>query len=323
MLIRWAVPEDKPAWQQFAAEVAFLFDHPTMATDPAFITYMDGKIARFEALVAIDRMTERCLGVIGFSRTKNHITWFAVSEAYRGNGIGTRLLKAALRHLDNTKSVTVITFLAEKPGGSPARAVYQNAGFVEEAVPVRDPMGNLRCQMTLPPGNETRGRSFHYQYPDYAKYAEVDHCLCCNHAPMPDGHVEIAAFAHSSLCAERNAQGRLFGKCYLLMKKHHVHFEDIPYADMTGFMHDLQIAGKALRTVTGAVKINYEMHANSGPHMHCHLFPRYLDDDFPSAPIDYRICEPSPYENEDEFLWFIDQMRHVIQIDMSSPDHVD
>ena len=40
-----------------------------------------------------------------------------------------------------------------------------------------------------------------------------------------------------------------------------------------------------------------------------HLFPRYLDDDFPSAPIVYRICEPAPYESVNEYLWFIDRMR--------------
>lgn len=313
MLIRWAIPEDKPAWQQFAAEVATLFNHPTMAVDPDFLAFMDAKIVKHEALMAVDRMTEQRLGVVAFSRGNQHISWFAVSEAKRGMGIGTRLLKTALRHLDNTKEITVVTFRADEPGGLPARAVYQRVGFAETAEQVLDPMGNPRCQMTLPPGSTPTGHSFHYQYPAYVRHAEVAHCPCCNHAPMPDGHVEMAAFAHSSLCAERKAQGRLFGKCYLLLKPHHVHFEDIPDTDMTGFMQELQVAGKALRAVTGAVKINYEMHANSAPHMHCHLFPRYLDDDFPSAPIDYRVCEPSPYESEEEFTWFIEQMQRAIQ----------
>lgn len=58
-----------------------------------------------------------------------------------------------------------------------------------------------------------------------------------------------------------------------------------------------------------ARKTNYEIHGNSGPHLHCHLFPRYLDDFFPKAPIDYRIVEPSPHENESEFNWFIENYR--------------
>lgn len=78
---------------------------------------------------------------------------------------------------------------------------------------------------------------------------------------------------------------------------------------MVGFMSDVQKVGKALHKITGAIKINYEIHSNSGPHIHCHLFPRYLDDDFPAALIDYRISEPSPYESEEELNWFVDKMR--------------
>ena len=82
---------------------------------------------------------------------------------------------------------------------------------------------------------------------------------------------------------------------------------------MAGFMGEVQRVGAALRKVTGAVKINYEMPANTGAHLHIHLFPRYLDDDHPSAPIDYRQNEPAPYEDYDEYLWFIERMREELQ----------
>jgi len=55
------------------------------------------------------------------------------------------------------------------------------------------------------------------------------------------------------------------------------------------------------------------MHSNSGAHLHIHLFPRYLDDDFPSAPIDYRMSEPTPYETYEEYLWFIERMREELK----------
>lgn len=92
-------------------------------------------------------------------------------------------------------------------------------------------------------------------------------------------------------------------------REHYFHFEDMPETAASEFMLEVRRVGKALRKVTGAEKINYEMHSNSGAHLHIHLFPRYLDDDFPSAPIDYRIIEPVPYESYEEFLWFIEQMR--------------
>ena len=87
--------------------------------------------------------------------------------------------------------------------------------------------------------------------------------------------------------------------------------------DMANFMEDVQRVARALHKVTGAVKINYEIHGNSIPHLHVHLFPRYIDDDFPSAPIDYRILEPSPYESNEEFDWFVDSMRKLLSKDKS------
>jgi len=47
-------------------------------------------------------MNGKNMGFIGFSRTNNRISWFAMSEKYRGKGVGSRLLKTALRQLDNT-----------------------------------------------------------------------------------------------------------------------------------------------------------------------------------------------------------------------------
>ena len=126
---------------------------------------------------------------------------------------------------------------------------------------------------------------------------------------MPEGLVEIAELDHAWAVAERRAQGRLFGKCHVMSKLHNELFYDLPEAEMAGFMRDVQRVAGALHRVTGAVKINYEMHGNTGAHLHLHLFPRYLDDDFPSAPIDYRITEPSPYEDEAEFEWFVERMR--------------
>ncbi|MFT3951581.1 MAG: GNAT family N-acetyltransferase [Oscillospiraceae bacterium] len=312
MLIRWATPADKPAWTALAGDVAMIFENPVMQTDPEFHAYMDRKLSKFEALAAVDRRSGNLCGIIGFSRTHNRITWFGVFAQYRGRGIGTQLLTIALRQLDRTKPVTVETFREEYAAELPARAAYRNAGFVETDHTLFDHRGNPRCQMVLAPDFKRGGGSFHYRYPEYDRYAKEENCLCCNHAPMPDSNLDIAKLACSYAVAERDAQGRLFGKCHVVIKQHNVNFEDIPAAEMTGFMRDVQQVGKALRSVTGAVKINYELHSNSFPHIHCHLFPRYLNDDFPSGPIDYRITEPSPYEDEEEFLWFIRRMREEL-----------
>ena len=66
-------------------------------------------------------------------------------------------------------------------------------------------------------------------------------------------------------------------------------------------------AARLLKTVTGAVKINYEIHGNTAPHLHLHLFPRYLDDPFAGKPIDPNRIDPPVYM-KGEFNLFVSQM---------------
>jgi len=154
-----------------------------------------------------------------------------------------------------------------------------------------------------------RGHSFHYRYPQFIRAAQEEFCPCCNGQPAPSDQHDIASNDLFWIVGEYPGQGRLFGKMYVMPRKHYFHFEDMPTEQAAAFMNEVQRVGRALRNVTGAVKINYEMHSNSGAHLHIHLFPRYLDDDFPGMAIDVLQKEPAPYKDYDEFLWFIDQMR--------------
>ena len=312
MLIRWANENDLVSWQALATEVSPLFEHPAdMGKDPEFIDFAQSKINKYEALTAVDYMSGCNMGFIGFSREKNSILWFAVSEQYRGKGAGERLLKTALRQLDTTKDISVTTFDDSHPQGIAARALYIKYGFtIEKSVIFND---LSRYKMIRPASADKRGGSFHYRYPEFIKAAVKESCPVCNDEPAPDGQSDIEINEKVWVCGEYHAQGRLFGKMYVMPREHYFHFEDMPETAVAEFMNEVRRVGKALRKVTGATKINYEMHSNSGAHLHIHLFPRYLDDDFPSAPIDYRINEPTPYESYDEFLWFIEQMRKELK----------
>jgi len=311
MLIRWATEADIPDWTMIAESVAEIFGAPGFTQSTSFKEYMISKIGKFEALAAVDRMSGRCLGFIGFSRQNNRISWFGVSDNERGRGIGSRLLKTALRQLDTAREITVTTFCDGYAPGLPARAVYRKFGFVDKAQIECD--GQPRSLMSHSPSDEQRGGSFHYCYPEFIRAAEQEHCPVCNDDRMPDGQTDIASNDVVWFCTDYPGQGRLFGKMYVMPKTHAFHFEDMPAEDAAAFICEVQRAGRALRKVTGAEKINYEMHANSGAHLHIHLFPRYLDDEFPSAPIDYRITEPAPYESYDEYLWFIERMREELK----------
>ena len=312
MLIRWATEKDLPAWYALATDISNIFQYPgDMGTDPEFIEYAQRKVGKYEALTAVDYMSGKNMGFIGFSRTNNRIGWFAVSEKYRKKGMGRRLLKTALRQLDTTREISVVTFREDYPPGAQARVIYTKFGFADRELITHN--GLTRSLMVRPASDEKRGGSFHYRYPEFIKEADKRFCPVCNGEPAPAGHIDIVLNDKVWVCGEYPGQGRLFGKMYVMPKNHAFHFEDLSDSEMISFMSEVQRVGKALRKVTGAVKINYEMHSNSGAHLHIHLFPRYLDDEFPSAPIDYRLAEPAPYESYDEYLWFIEQMRKELR----------
>jgi len=309
MLIRFATEKDLPAWYTLATEVSELFQHPAdMGAELEANGSGKGTVNRYEMLTAVNYMSGINMGFICFSRQENKITWFAVSEKYRNRGAGSRLLKTALRQLDYKKPITVTTFQEGYEPGVPAKNLYRIYGFVETDSNITDPYGQ-RCEMTADLSGEKSGHSFHYRYPEFIKEAQKENCPVCNDEPSPDGQNEIEVNDKVWIMAEYPGQGRLFGKMYVMPVPHTFHFEDMPDDEAERFMNEVRRVGRALRKVTGAVKINYEMHSNTGAHLHIHLFPRYLDDDFPGMAIDVHQKEPAPYESYEEYFWFIEQMK--------------
>jgi diadenosine tetraphosphate (Ap4A) HIT family hydrolase len=98
------------------------------------------------------------------------------------------------------------------------------------------------------------------------------------------------------------------GYCCLVLKRHAVEVYELAAAEATALMRDLQQVARVLHEITGAVKLNYEIHGNTLPHLHVHLFPRYRGDPFESGPIDPKRGRVSPYQ-EGEFAAFIGQLR--------------
>ncbi len=64
---------------------------------------------------------------------------------------------------------------------------------------------------------------------------------------------------------------------------------DLPAAAAAALMRDAQRTSLALAAITGAVKLNYEIHGNTLPHLHMHFFPRYRGDRFEGRPIDAEL----------------------------------
>lgn len=101
------------------------------------------------------------------------------------------------------------------------------------------------------------------------------------------------------------------GYCFFLLKRHAVELYELSLEEATAFMGDVQRASKAVHEITGAVKLNYEIHGNTIPHLHLHLFPRYIGDAFEDQPINPRIVKIPVYA-PGEFAEFARRLRAAV-----------
>ena len=94
--------------------------------------------------------------------------------------------------------------------------------------------------------------------------------------------------------------GPMRGYAWLPTRRHVIELHDLTDAEGAALMRDLRRVSAAIASATGAVKLNYEIHGNTVPHLHVHLFPRYVGDPFEGGPIEPRtITQPvySPGEH--------------------------
>ena len=92
-----------------------------------------------------------------------------------------------------------------------------------------------------------------------------------------DGHEGKNGLAVSHLGLYND--GRFPGRCLLVLDEHHTDFGRLDLSLMEAFMQDVQVAGRAIEQAVGADRINYAILGNAVPHIHCHILPRFFDND--------------------------------------------
>lgn len=127
---------------------------------------------------------------------------------------------------------------------------------------------------------------------------------------MPNGMVDIIELPFSWLSTE--SRDCIKGACHLIFKYHKIELYDLSDKEALGFMKDIQKCAKALKKVTNSIKINYEIHGNVIPHLHVHLYPRYMDDPFPNQPINSRDKSSKIYD-DGEFESFVKEMKQELE----------
>ena len=79
----------------------------------------------------------------------------------------------------------------------------------------------------------------------------------------------------------------IFGYVCVISKIHVIEPFDLPDHGVAFWQEAMDIA-KAVNELYRPVKLNYEIHGNTLPHLHMHLFPRRPDDGFIGRPIDVK-----------------------------------
>ncbi|MDX2065342.1 MAG: hypothetical protein SFX74_06325 [Fimbriimonadaceae bacterium] len=70
----------------------------------------------------------------------------------------------------------------------------------------------------------------------------------------------------------------LRGYCLLLADPQVDQLATLPEPDQAEFLAVMARVGSVIRTVTGAVRMNYGIYGNLDPFLHAHLWPRFADE---------------------------------------------
>jgi diadenosine tetraphosphate (Ap4A) HIT family hydrolase len=111
-----------------------------------------------------------------------------------------------------------------------------------------------------------------------------------------------------------NEKGPLRGYCCLVFQRHAVDLHDLTEAEGAAYMRDIQKVSRALKAVTGAVKMNYDIHGNVIPHLHTHFYPRRVGDPWENGPIHGRPV-PTPVYTPGEFNEFVARLQEALARD--------
>jgi diadenosine tetraphosphate (Ap4A) HIT family hydrolase len=75
------------------------------------------------------------------------------------------------------------------------------------------------------------------------------------------------------------------GYCLLISRQHAAELFALDPLVRSGYLEEMTLLAKAIHEVFKPHKINYELLGNQVPHLHWHLFPRYLEDSDHLSPV--------------------------------------
>ena len=112
---------------------------------------------------------------------------------------------------------------------------------------------------------------------------DLEGCLICSH---PGGRPTDIVAELSTAWVTAPIKAPLPGYVCVVAKRHVVEPYDLPNDESATFWDDCMQVARALSSLFAPTKMNYEIHGNTIPHLHMHLYPRHPGDVYEGRPID-------------------------------------
>ena len=106
--------------------------------------------------------------------------------------------------------------------------------------------------------------------------------ICARGAPLD----VIAELEATWVTAE--AEAPLPGYVCVVSKHHVVEPFELPAPELDAFWREAMLVARAVHRLLAPAKLNYEIHGNTIPHLHMHVYPRFRGDPYEGGPIDPR-----------------------------------
>jgi diadenosine tetraphosphate (Ap4A) HIT family hydrolase len=115
----------------------------------------------------------------------------------------------------------------------------------------------------------------------WAAARTVEACPICQRGQPLD---VIAEYESTWVTAGREAP--LPGYVCVVSKEHVVEPFELLTPELDTFWREAMLVARRLAGCVQPTKMNYEIHGNTIPHLHMHLFPRFAGDPYVGGPID-------------------------------------
>jgi diadenosine tetraphosphate (Ap4A) HIT family hydrolase len=112
-------------------------------------------------------------------------------------------------------------------------------------------------------------------------------CIVCSDEGLPSGMHLLAETPMVEALSAENVP--LSGYVCVTSKRHAVEPFDLSVEDQRWFWTDAMLVAKGVADVLRPTKMNHEIHGNTIPHLHMHLFPRTAGDVYVGYVIHHRV----------------------------------